>query len=45
MENEEQTNLSKGITYVVSDDLSSHRSIATNRAELLIIEEDFYNNI
>lgn len=41
MENGEQTNLSKGMTYVVSDDLSSHRSIATNGAELLIIDGDF----
>ncbi|MDI1305486.1 MAG: DHCW motif cupin fold protein [bacterium] len=41
MENGEQTNLSKGMTYVVSDDLSSHRSIATNGVELLIIDGDF----
>jgi hypothetical protein len=41
MVNGQQTNLSKGMTYVVSDDLSSHRSIATNGVELLIIDGDF----
>nr|WP_314895480.1 DHCW motif cupin fold protein [uncultured Flavobacterium sp.] len=41
METGEQTNLSKGMTYVVSDDLSSHRSIAANGVELLIIDGDF----
>ncbi|HEX9151024.1 MAG TPA: DHCW motif cupin fold protein [Flavobacterium sp.] len=41
MENGEQINLSKGMTYVVSDDLSSHRSIAANGVELLIIDGDF----
>jgi hypothetical protein len=41
MENGEQVQLSKGMTYVVSDDLSSHRSISTNGVELLIIDGDF----
>ena len=41
MENGEHVQLSKGMTYVVSDDLSSHRSIATNGVELLIIDGDF----
>jgi hypothetical protein len=41
MENGEQVKLSKGMTYVVSDDLSSHRSISTKGVELLIIDGDF----
>jgi hypothetical protein len=41
MEDGKQVELSKGMTYVVSDDLSSHRSVATNGVELLIIDGDF----
>ena len=33
--------LTKGMTYVVSDDLSSHRSISKNGVKLLIIDGDF----
>jgi len=33
--------LSKGMTYVVSDDASSHRSITTKGVELLIIDGGF----
>jgi hypothetical protein len=33
--------LKKGMTYVVSDDLSSHRSITQNGTKLLIIDGDF----
>lgn len=33
--------LTKGMTYVVSDDLSSHRSISANGVKLLIIDGDF----
>jgi len=33
--------LSKGMTYVVSDNLSSHRSISKNGVKLLIIDGDF----
>jgi len=33
--------LMKGQTYVVSDELSSHRSISTNGVILLIIDGDF----
>jgi hypothetical protein len=33
--------LSKGMTYVVSDDLSSHRSSTENGVKLLIIDGDF----
>ena len=39
--NGEVVKLSKGMTYVVSDDLSSHRSVAANGVELLIIDGDF----
>ncbi|MFV8346623.1 DHCW motif cupin fold protein [Flavobacterium sp. ZB4P13] len=37
----EHVQLSKGMTYVVSDDVSSHRSITANGVELLIIDGDF----
>jgi len=37
----EKSVLSKGMSYVVSDDLSSHRSITTDRVKLLIIDGDF----
>lgn len=33
--------LKRGMTYVVSDDLSSHRSITKNGVKLLIIDGDF----
>jgi hypothetical protein len=33
--------LSKGMTYVVSDELSSHRSISANGVKLLIVDGDF----
>lgn len=33
--------LKEGMTYVVSDDLSSHRSIAIKSVKLLIIDGDF----
>jgi len=35
------TTMSKGMTYVVSDDLSSHRSRTEKGATLLIIDGDF----
>ncbi|MCX6162828.1 MAG: DHCW motif cupin fold protein [Ignavibacteriae bacterium] len=35
---------SKGDTYVVSDELSSHRSVSANGAKLLIIDGDFLKN-
>ncbi|MGZ3750492.1 MAG: DHCW motif cupin fold protein [Mucilaginibacter sp.] len=37
----EMISLTKGMTYIVSDDLSSHRSIAKNGVKLLIIDGDF----
>ena len=41
LENGEQLQLSKGMTYIVSDDLSSHRSISNKEVTLLIIDGDF----
>ena len=41
LENAETVCLTKGMTYVVSDDESSHRSISTNGTKLLIIDGDF----
>lgn len=37
----EKTTLSKNEIYVVSDDLSSHRSFSENGVKLLIIDGDF----
>ncbi len=37
----EEYTLGKGMTYVVSDDLSSHRSRTDNGVKLLIIDGDF----
>jgi len=41
MKNGEEVQFTAGMTYVVSDDLSSHRSISTAGVELLIIDGDF----
>lgn len=35
--------LTKGMTYVVSDDLSSHRSVSKEGVKLLIIDGEFLN--
>ncbi len=40
----EKIKLSKGETYVVSDELSSHRSFSANGVKLLIIDGDFLKN-
>ena len=40
-ENGEKTLLTKGMSYVVSDNLSSHRSISKDGVKLLIIDGDF----
>src|SRR5687768_3808397 len=37
----EQTKLVKGESFVVSDELSSHRSYSTNGVKLLIVDGDF----
>jgi quercetin dioxygenase-like cupin family protein len=41
LETGEQFLLTKGMTYVVSDNLSSHRSISKDGVTLLIIDGDF----
>lgn len=41
LEGGEIFSLSKGMTYIVSDNLSSHRSISENGVKLLIIDGDF----
>jgi hypothetical protein len=40
-ENGEKIILTKGMTYVVSDELSSHRSLSNKGVKLLIIDGDF----
>jgi quercetin dioxygenase-like cupin family protein len=41
LENGEEFILTKGMTYVVSDELSSHRSITKEGVKLMIIDGDF----
>ena len=41
MENGEVLTLTTGMTYVVSDELSSHRSVTQHPVKLLIIDGDF----
>jgi hypothetical protein len=41
METGEKTTLVKGQTYIVSDDMSSHRSFCENGVKLLIVDGDF----
>lgn len=41
MENGECFELSAGMSYVVSDELSSHRSVADEGVKLLIVDGDF----
>ncbi|SFE45764.1 hypothetical protein SAMN05518672_106192 [Chitinophaga sp. CF118] len=41
LQNGESSLLSKGMTYVVSDELSSHRSVSANGVKLMIIDGDF----
>lgn len=41
MENGDEFRLTKGMTYIVSDNLSSHRSVSENGVKLLIIDGDF----
>lgn len=41
LENGEKYTLKTGMTYVVSDELSSHRSWSENGVKLLIIDGDF----
>ena len=41
LQNGDKISLSAGMSYVVSDDLSSHRSISANGVKLLIIDGNF----
>lgn len=41
LENGKKSSLTEGMSYVVSDDLSSHRSISENGVKLLIIDGNF----
>ena len=41
LENGERFILTKGMTYIVSNELSSHRSYSDNGVKLLIIDGDF----
>jgi hypothetical protein len=41
LQNGERFVLKKGMTYVVSDDLSSHRSTTANGVKMMIIDGDF----
>lgn len=45
LETGEKTILKKGMTYVVSDDLSSHRSSTLTGVKLLIIDGDFLKSV
>jgi quercetin dioxygenase-like cupin family protein len=44
LENGDKITFRKGMTFVVSDNLSSHLSISENGAKLLIIDGDFLSN-
>jgi quercetin dioxygenase-like cupin family protein len=41
LENGEAFHLTEGMTYVVSDELSSHRSVTEEGVKLLIVDGDF----
>lgn len=41
LQNGDLFKLSKGMSYIVSDDLSSHRSFSSNGVKLLIIDGNF----
>ena len=41
LENGEKSTMTEGMTYVVSDDLSSHRSYTRNGVKVMIIDGDF----
>jgi hypothetical protein len=45
LHNGEKFTLSKGMTYVVSDELSSHRSVANDGVKLLIVDGDFLKQV
>ena len=41
LQNGEKTIMTEGMTYVVSDDASSHRSISKNGATIFVVDGDF----
>ncbi len=41
LQNGEKTTMTKGMSFVVSDDASSHRSYSANGTKLMIIDGDF----
>jgi quercetin dioxygenase-like cupin family protein len=41
LQNGDSFTLTKGMTYIVSDNLSSHRSVSENGVKLLIVDGDF----
>ncbi len=41
LETGESFHLTKGMSYIVSDELSSHRSVTKNGVKLLIVDGDF----
>lgn len=45
LENGEKHQLTEGMTYIVSDELSSHRSRTSEGVKLLIIDGDFLSKI
>lgn len=45
LNNGEKFNLTKGMSYVVTDELSSHRSSTENGVKVLIIDGDFLKQI
>jgi len=45
LQDEKQFTLKKGSTYLVSDELSSHRSISETRVKLLIIDVDILRQV
>ena len=45
MQTGESIQLTKGMSYIVSDDLSSHRSITENGVKLLIVDGDFLTRL
>ena len=45
LSNGQQFILAKGMTYVVSDELSSHRSTTVDGVKLLIIDGDFLKSL
>jgi hypothetical protein len=41
LENDKKITLSEGNTYIVSDEMSSHRSVAVDGVKIMIIDGDF----